>query len=165
MAQELMTSMTEVNQDFIPYIMNEANSLARLDEFEIDNYSDRELLNPEMKALLEGLQLPDEDQIVAGMVESIPLTLSLMENRTTALFGGIKAKFRRMKRAIKRELCRILAELEEDGTIDWPTIITAVLTAIAASFFAGPVGVIVLPILVALIAKIIRRGIDAVCAV
>ena len=80
-----MTSMTEVNQDFIPYIMNEANSLARLDEFEIDNYSDRELLNPEMKALLEGLQLPDEDQIVAGMVESIPLTLSLMENRIDVL--------------------------------------------------------------------------------
>lgn len=165
MAQVLMSSMTEVNPAFIPYILNEANALARLDDYEIDNYMDRELLNPEMKELLEGLDLPEEVAVIGGMIESIPLTLSLNESRTMLLFSGFKAKFRRLKRAIKRELCRLLAALEEDGTIDWPTIITAVLTAIAAAFFSGPVGAIVLPILVALIAKIIRRGIDAVCAV
>lgn len=164
MAQTLMTSATEVNPNFIPYIMNEANSLARLDEYEIDSYMDRELLNPEMQDFLNSM--PQQLTEIAGLTDKgAALTLSLFESRSMGLFDGLRARFRNLKRNIRRILCEILGQLEGDGTIDWPTIITAVLTALAAAFFTGPVGVVVLPILVAFIAKIIRRGIDAVCAI
>ena len=156
-----MTSATEVNADYITYILSEANALARLDEFEIDSYMDRELLNPEMKAFLA--TMPDTDMV--AMDDGAPLALSLFDNRALGLFDGFRAKFRNFKRTVKRELCKILADLQDEGTLDWPTIITAALTALAAVFFATPFGLVILPVLAALIAKIIRRGIEAVCAV
>ena len=159
MKTQLFQTADDIADNWQLYAANEALALSRLDDFEIDNYADREILNPDVQALLS--EMPDT--LIAD-AEEVPLTLSFAEARATAfaLFGS---KFRRLKNKIREFLCRILAGLAGDSDLNWKDIIKAVLVALIPVLGGGLLSVVVLPILISLVAKIIKRGMDAVCPV
>src|SRR5262245_5208546 len=110
------TSETGVSDEWAAYLANEADAISKLDLFEIDNYADRELYNPDMQAFLT--ELPD---VVPGANETT-LTLSFSESRSqaVALFGG---RFRRLKEKIREILCKVANDLLGDGDLNWKDII------------------------------------------
>ena len=85
MKTQLFQTADDIADNWQLYAANEALALSRLDDFEIDNYADREILNPDMQALLS--EMPDT--LIAD-AEEVPLTLSFAEARATAfaLFGS-----------------------------------------------------------------------------
>jgi hypothetical protein len=155
------TKGTEIPDVWTAYIENEASAISRLDDFEIDNYADRQIYNPDMQAFLA--ELPDT-QGMLSVADDYALTLSFSESRSqaVALFG---LKFSRLKRKIREILCKIIADLAGDGDLNWKDIIKAVLVALIPVLGGGPLSLIVLPILISLVAKLIKRGMDAVCPV
>ncbi|MCW4470524.1 hypothetical protein OGH69_16250 [Flavobacterium sp. MFBS3-15] len=173
MATTVFAEESAISEEWLTYITNEAYALSRLSDFEIENYADREVLNPEVGQYLDQLDIDTEEQEFvfksftalssAGAFNTFSLSFS--EQRETAQFGIRLFKFSRIKEKIRRILCQILSELEEDGTINWKEIIKAVLLALAGGFFGGALGAILLPVLISLIAKIIRMGLDSVCPI
>jgi len=156
------TNETEITDDWTTYIENEANALSKQDDFEIDNYADREVLNPDVQAFLE--EMPGEDIIIPGIPGFASLSLSFKESNMAAisLFGG---KIKRLKGTIRKFLCQVLNDLAGDGDLNWKDIIKAVLVLLIPALGGGVWAAIVLPILISLIAKIIKRGLEAVCPV
>lgn len=161
MNKEFFQPGEAIPDDWASYIENEAMSLSKQEDFAIDNYADREILNPNFQQFLNEMKLPpaNNDLMIAE-----PLSLSFMESRFEAasVFGG---KLRRLKNKIREILCRILSELAGDGEIDWKDIIKMVLVALIPALGGGPLSLIVLPILISLIAKLIKRGFEAVCPI
>jgi hypothetical protein len=155
------TKENGVPDDWAAYVENEAQAISRLDDFEIDNYADRQLYNPDMQAFLADMS---EKEGVTTAADEPVLILSFAESRSqaVALFG---AKFRRLKRKIREILCKVVNDLAGDGDLNWKDIIKLVLVALIPALGGGPLSLIVLPIVISLVAKLIKRGLEAVCPV
>lgn len=161
MKREFFKANEKIPDDWAAYIENEAMSLSKQEDFDIDNYADREILNPNFQSYLQELKLAGE---MDDAVMAEPLSLSFMESRFEAasLLGG---KLKRLKNKIRESLCKILADLGGDGELNWKDIIKAVLIALIPALGGATLSIIVLPILISLTAKLIKRGFDAVCPV
>lgn len=161
MNSTFFTTNPGIPEEWQLYLANEALAISRLDDFEIDNYADREILNPDMHSFLNEWT---DSGINLLSAEFSPLSLSFAASRAkaTALFGE---KFKRLKGKIREVICKILSDLAGDGDLNWKDIIKLVLIALIPALGGGPLSVIVLPILISLIAKIIKRGLEAVCPV
>lgn len=160
MSTQIILPNNEVNTDWVNYVKVEAEALSRLDDFSIDNYADRELFNPEMQELLGNL---NEETDETAMPEN--LTLSFSESSASRAAAGLFGRFRELKKRIRKIICEILGTVGENGVPSWEDIIRTVLLAVAGTIFGGALGAIALPIIIAFIAKVIRRGIGAVCPV
>lgn len=154
MAQSLFSSQDTITQDWLLYIENEARGLSQLDDFGIQNYIDRELLNPEVKAYLhDEFSESDGDDSAAG------LYLSFTESSAAAqagLFGG----WRKLKQKIRKIFCDVVGSFS--GDIDWKDIIKAVLVALIPAF-AGGIPALTLPIIIGLVASLMKYGYNQVC--
>lgn len=49
-------SREDISPDWVTYIEVEADALSRLSDYEIENYADRELYNPEVQSFFKGLE-------------------------------------------------------------------------------------------------------------
>lgn len=158
MATNILLSKTEVDPGWVNYVKMESDALSRLDDFEIDNYADRELFNPDMQELLQSL-----DDTGMEDFSVMPLKMSFTEEHASYAIEALAGRFKRLKNKIRKIICEVFASFGNGPIPSWEDIIKAVLLAVAGSLFAGGIGAILLPVIIAFIAKIIRRGIDNVC--
>jgi hypothetical protein len=160
MSKKIVLSKTEVDPSWINYVKIESDALSRFDDYEIENYADRELYNPDMQELLLSI-----DDIDSENFDTSSFTISFAEENLAKSLGSMKAKFLRLKGRIRKIICEVFAGFGSGPIPSWEDIIRAILLAIAGSIFAGVMGALLLPIVIAIIAKIIRRGIENVCPV
>ena len=159
MSQVLFKKESDVTSKWLFYVENEAKKLAQSnDEFTIQNYGDSELLNPEVEAYLsleEALEKEADAQVEA-------LSLNLAEsNHARKLPDWLRPRFRRLKSKVKKEFCKVVHGMEE---LDIKDIIKNVLLALIPIFASGfPAAV--LPIVIALVAYLIKYGIEKTCPV
>ncbi|MGE5382966.1 MAG: hypothetical protein ACM3PX_06030 [Omnitrophica WOR_2 bacterium] len=113
MTQILFQKETDVTNDWLFYIENEAKSLAQRTEFSINNYLDREIFNPEMKNFLK-------TEFIIEMIEKNPeqefepLFLNLAEEYEVHLIEDyIKPRFLQLKKIVKQIFQETVADLEE----------------------------------------------------
>jgi len=160
MTKQFFNPGENIPDEWAAYIENEAMSLSKNEDFDIDNYADREILNPNFQSYLNEINLPGEPNTLVA--ETLSLSFTEARFDAASIFGG---KLRRLKNKIREILCRILGDLAGDGDLDWKDIIKAVLVALIPALGGGPLSLVVLPILISLVAKLIKRGMDAVCPV
>jgi hypothetical protein len=173
MSQTLFASEEALTPDWLTYIEQEAKSLSQSDEFTIENYADRELLNPDVQSYLMATYTGEEDTAddlvySKGMnlasLGQTAFALSFEQNGAlagqTKLFGWWK----RTKESVRRVFCEVTAEIIGEGKIDWKDIIKAVRVALIP-VFAGGIPAIILPIIIALIAAMMKLGYGKVCPV
>lgn len=143
------------------YMENEVKQLANNDDFTIDHYSDSEIFNPDVRAFL--LQY---GSMVSDVRTNEQLALGHRERRQLARIDTqIQLRFKQFKTWLKQVICELL------NTIDWENtstkeIIGLIIVALIP-YFAGAGGLpaLLLPIIIVVFAKIIKRGIEAVCPI
>jgi len=150
-------SNDEPTDEWVSYIENEAAKLSQSTEFEIQNYLDSEILNPEIRALLSS-ETQEEPSLMSYADMNLSLNLAETNNLAAApdwlwpRFVGLKAK-------VKRIFCSVLQTV---GNLDSKGIIKAVLLAIVPAFSAGLLAAL-MPIVIGLVALFLKYGIDKVC--
>lgn len=159
MAQVLFQNPSDVNNEWLFYIENEAKSLAQREGFAINNYLDREIFNPEMEAYLSSGNLPANlDEFDDGD----PLSLNLTEGMKLNLFPEwLRRRFRKLKSMVRKVFCQVVRGI---GELDTKAIISAVLLALIPAFAAG-LPAAVLPIVIGLVAYLLKYGIDRTCPI
>lgn len=152
----LFKNRKELSEEWLVYLENEARSLSENGSvLDIENYIDREALNPQVSSFLESIQTDDTTSTSEELSE--PLILSAME-MVKASSSHVFPRFRRLKRKIRKIFC----EVTKDIDADWKSIIKAVLIALIPAF-AGGLPALVVPIVIGLVALMMKRGYSAVC--
>ena len=153
MAQMTFLSELDITEANLDYMANEAESLSELGDLDIENYGDREVLNPDVDDIDEPEDIDDqeaeEEVLVLGFNESVQAGKDRQK------------KFRKIKRKVRKTLCNIIDGLSNDDSLDLKDIFKSVLVAIIPVF--GGVPALVSVIIMALIALFLRRGYDRVC--
>lgn len=169
MAQVLFNAAEGVTNDWLTYIENEARALSQSDEFTINSYADRELLNPEVQAYLQhefslGDQGQEDGFAKAHALESASgFALSFDQNKALAGKASLFGFWRRLKEKVRKVFCFVVGGvIDEEGDLDWKEIIKLVLVALLP-VFAGGIPAIILPIIIALIASLMKYGYASVC--
>jgi hypothetical protein len=157
MAQILFQNQNDVSNDWLFYIENEAKSLAQRDDFAIQNYIDREMYNPETQSYLASENVAT---LLNATSETESLHLNLVEGmKANLLPDWLRPRFRKLKTKVKQIFCNVVHGI---GELDTKEIIKAVLLALIPAFAAGfPAAV--LPIVIGLIAYLIKYGIERTC--
>jgi len=157
MAQTLFKDKAEVNDDWLFYIENEARALAQRDEFAIQNYIDREVFNPEVASYLLSKGASNL-ATVAGDVGA-PFLNYVEGIKSGLLPNGLLPNFAKLKNKIKQIFCEVVRGIQD---MDIKTIISAVLVALIPAFTGG-LPAIALPIVIGLIASVLKYGLDKTC--
>lgn len=159
MAQILFQNQDDVSNDWLFYIENEAKSLAQRDDFAIQNYIDREIYNPETQKYLA---TDNVAALLSATNESEALHLNLIEGmKANFLPDWIRPRYRKLKTKVKQIFCNIVHGI---GELDTKEIIKAVLLALIPAFATG-LPAAVLPIVIGLIAYLLKYGIERTCPV
>ncbi|MDP3471597.1 MAG: hypothetical protein Q8S14_06950 [Algoriphagus sp.] len=157
MTQILFHTTMDVNNNWLFYIENEAKSLAQRDDFAIINYLDREIFNPEMEEYLTSDDLPPHlDEFDEGEVLSLNLTEGMKLN---LIPEWLRRRFRKLKAMVKKIFCHVVHGI---GDLDTKAIISAVLLAVIPAFTTG-LPAAVLPIIIGLVAYLLKFGIEKTC--
>jgi hypothetical protein len=146
--------------DWADYIESKANSMKALDNPTIESYVDHEVYNPEVSALLnsqEGIQFISDTDDVHDMLQLFGDSDIEMLYRPDWLVP----RFRRLKKKVKVIFCQVARAIED---ADIKTIIKAVLIALVP-MFTGGLPAALLPVLVWLVALLIKNGIGNVCPI
>ena len=156
----------DVTDKWLNYILSEANSIAQLDEFGINNYVDRQVSHPQLVDYLSKENI--ESKLFSGleMANIKPLALSLAQeiNLNSHLPDWLGLRFNKLKKKIKKIFCEVTAAFLKEGKIDWKAIIGAILLALIPAFASG-VPAIILPIVIGLVAQLMKYGYNQVCPV
>jgi hypothetical protein len=171
MAQILFAAEAAVTTDWLTYVENEAQALSQSDEFAIDNYSDRELLNPEVQDFLEN-EFPFDDQEDSAFTKAVnfhsvslsEFALSFDQNKAIAGKAFLFGRWRRLKEAIRKVFCEVTLPIIGNPDFGWKDIIKAVLIGLIPVFASG-LPALVLPIIIAFIASLMKYGYGKVCPV
>jgi hypothetical protein len=161
MAQILFKNQTEVSNNWLFYIENEAKSLAQLDEIVIQNYIDSEIFNPELQSYLSS-------DSVATMLEDTKETESLHLNVVEGINANIlpdwlQQRFKKLKTKVKQIFCKVVRGIQLSNSDTKEIIKSVILDLIPA--FAGGLPAAVLPIVIGLVAYLMKYGIEKVCPV
>ena len=166
MEEIIFKTGTDVTDKWINYISSEANSIAQLDEFGINNYVDRQVSQPQLVDYLSKENI--ESKLFSGLeITNInPLALSFAQemNVSVHLPDWLRPRFAKLKTKIKKILCDVTAAFIKEGKTDWKAIIGAILLALIPAF-AGGVPAIILPIVIGLVAQLMKYGYNQVCPV
>ena len=174
MADIIFKTPTDITENWLQYIENESRSLAQRDEFAIQNYADREILNPAVQSYLETTD-DDGDDIggeafakSAGNVAMMTTELAgfqlnyAQEAQWLALPEWLRFRFRRFKKKVQKIFCAVVGELIDGGELDVKGIIKAVLLALIPAFASG-LPAAVLPIVIGLVAYLLKYGYTKTC--
>lgn len=153
----------QFNSNWQFYLENEVKELANRDEFSIEHYADSEIFNPDVQNFI---------MAHSGMLTAVPaethtqLALGFREKRQLRAIGiQIQTGFGQLKAWLKKVICELL------GSIDWESkstkeiISLVVLTLIPYLAATGGLPAALLPIVIAVIAKIMKQGIDVACSI
>lgn len=156
MARILFSSEEEITEKLLVHIQVEANALKQNDEFVIENYIDRKVFDPEVQSYLseEGIEnnrLFDIKSLALNKLET-------NEIQTLTLFGD---GFKTLKEKVRKVFCQVAITLKD---FDARGAIKTILMALIPAFTTG-VPAVVLPIIVGLLAIILKSGIDKICPV
>lgn len=160
MAQILFNNGTELTNEWLFYIQNEAKSLSQRERFTIENYLDRELFNPEMKSFLSM-----ENVITAlnNVQVNNNLNLNFFEDLNSKnLQDWVRPRFGRMKEKVRQVFCSVVSGM---GDLDANDIIKAVLIALIPAFGLAGFAAALLPIVIGIVAYFIKYGIEKTCPV
>ncbi|MGJ1362011.1 hypothetical protein ACR79B_03330 [Sphingobacterium spiritivorum] len=149
------------------YIEQEAKSLSQSDEFTINGYADRELLNPEVQAYLQSEFVTgdyEQEDDFAKAVAASEFALSFDQDKALASKVALFGFWRKLKEKVRKVFCLAIGGIINEGELDWKEIIKLVLVALLP-VFAGGIPAIVLPIIIALIASLMKFGYGKVCPV
>ena len=157
---QLITSQQDADQ-WLAYVESEAISLSHLDEFSINNYVDSELLNPEVQDYLlnEYVDLGGEETLSDSIKN---LSLSFAQNRIAGQEALLFGRWAKIKATIRKIFCTVIGTVLGDGDLKWKDIIKAVLLALIPAFGAG-LPLITLPVVVSLVAALMKYGYQSVC--
>jgi hypothetical protein len=162
MSDFLLKNEMEITDKLLFYIESEAKSLSERDGTAIYNYIDREIFSPFMEEYLQTenavLDLNDELE----EMNSLQLNYIQSIKEKSILPEWLRFRFRRLKRKVKRVFCLVVRGIE--GDLDWKNIIKMVLLALIPAFASG-IPAIVLPIIIGLLAYLIKYGLDKTCPV
>ncbi|MCR9131850.1 MAG: hypothetical protein NXI08_04730 [bacterium] len=160
MDEILFKTEDDITDEWLTYIENEARSLAQREDFNIDNYLDREIFNPTVKTFLTD---NSEIENIIDLKSDSPLSLNLEEQiKLSSINLPIRLNFRKLRRKVKKVVCDVLTNIDDLSGKSMKEIIQMVLTALIPVIIGG-IPAILLPFIIGLIAKIMKRGIDAVC--
>lgn len=169
MAQILFKSEENLTNDWLIYIEQEAHALSQGDEFTIENYADRELLNPEVQEYLletyrseRNAQEDPEFPKAVNFHEKATLALSFDQGRVVAGKAALFGFWNRTKQTVRKIFCEVTATLVGDENIDWKDTIRLILIALIPAFASG-IPAIILPIVIALLAALMKYGYGKVC--
>lgn len=147
----------DVTAEWVDYIKAESIGLSQTDEFALERYVDTEILNPEVIDFLDNWE---EDVIISSYKPTSTLSLGFVAERS-ALKLHQKKKFKQLKDEILKIVCDALKTITDpDAKLE--DIIKVVIIA-AISAFATGLPALLLPFIIVLIAKILRRGIAKLC--
>jgi hypothetical protein len=170
MANVLFRNETEISDQWVNYIASEVEKVADFKDLEIENYADQEIMNPEMQEYLEGFT--DNEKLSIEELEGRGEFLNLSSSQATmfnaaSVAGIFGLRFRKLKRTIRKVFCEVIAPMiDNDGQINIKDIIKAVLVGLIPVLAGtGGVAAVLLPVIVAIVAKFVKRGVDAVCPV
>lgn len=157
MEQILFQNQNDISNDWLFYIENEAKSLSQRDDFAIQNYIDREIYNPETQNYLRA---DNVGTFLNAVNETESLHLNLIEGmKANFLPDWLRPRFRKLKTKVKQIFCNVVHGI---GELDTKEIIRAVLLALIPVFAAG-LPAAVLPIVIGLIAYLLKYGIERTC--
>lgn len=171
MADIIFKTKDDVTDNWVQYIENESRSLAQRDEFAIQNYADREILNPAVQSYLETYNDDTEEEVYtksAGNIAVMAAEFSDLDlNYTQAaqaivLPEWLRFRFRKIKKKVQKAFCVVTGELINDGKLDVKDIIKAVLIALIPAFAAG-LPAAILPIIIGLVAYLLKYGYARTC--
>lgn len=150
----------QITKEWLEYLELEASALAESStELEIDSYVDRELLNPQFA---DYLSLKEVDDIILDVKDDDfePIALNAMAMHKA--FGNPNfGKFKKLKRKIRKIFCEVTKDI---NGMDWKTLIGAVLVALIPVFASG-IPALLLPLIVGIVAQLMKKGYNAVCPV
>ncbi|MGY6520143.1 MAG: hypothetical protein ACXIUD_00320 [Mongoliitalea sp.] len=159
MINYLIESENDINDNVLFYIEDQARLLLNLNEFDIQNYMDSELFNPEVLEFLE-------DESIAKSLENEPeidnadLILNNFE-KNFFLNIGKKIRFKKLKNKIRKIICKAIKEIKD---LDAKEIIGAILLALIPAFGSG-IPALLFPFIIGFIALILKYGVDYVCPI
>lgn len=145
------------------YTENEVKELANKDTFTIDHYADSEIFNPDIQNFI--LEYGDLFRTVSA---EMPDTWALGFREKRQLKGidpQVQLRFQQLKTWLKQVICELLASMDWENK-STKEIITRIITTLIPYFAATgglPLPAVILPIVIAVIAKILKHGVDAVC--
>lgn len=147
----------DVTSEWIDYIKAESISLSQLDEFALERYIDTEVLNPELVQFLDTW----EDEATTSSYQTTS-TLSLgFTAEMSAREQSQEKKFKRLKNEIHKIVCDVLTSITDPDT-KLEDIIKIILLACISAFATG-LPALLLPFIIVLVAKILRKGIARLC--
>jgi hypothetical protein len=160
MSQLIFKDKSDITAKLLFYAGNEAESLSQKTEFDIHNYLDSEVFNPDMDDYLslESMQ----EHLDLEVDEKSDLSLNLKEGvAVKKLPKSFVLKFRKFKAKVRKIFCQVVRGIKD---LDPQEIIKAVLLALIPAF-AGGVAAAALPVVIGLVAYLIRFGIDKTCPI
>jgi len=159
MTQILFKDETDISGTWLFYIENEARSLIQNAENDINNFMDREILNPELQDFLDDIQ---SQSWLSEEEHDSNLNLNYMEGLVAKnLPNRFIPKFKRVKSKVRKIFCRVVRDIEG---VEVKDIIKSTITAIIASTGFG-IPAVLIPIIIGLIALLLKYGVDAVCPI
>jgi hypothetical protein len=158
MLQILFKNEADISGDWLFYIENEAKALAQREDFAIQNYVDREIFNPEVQKLLDSDAM---EALLKDISGGKPLHLGLAEERKAKFLPDwLRPRFRKLKKKIKNTFCDVMQNAVKES--DTKDLIKATILALIPSFGTG-LPAAVLPILIGLLAYLLKHGIKKTC--
>lgn len=162
MSKALFKHADDITDHWLDYLHSEATSLSQREEFAIDNYADRELINPEMSSYLDG-QHDLENADASSLAGKFHLNFHQSMMAHIHVLDKLKSRFSGLKDKVHKAFCKVVSAISSEK-FDWKTVIKAVLVALIP-VFAGGIPALVVPLIIALIAKLIKLGLEKVCPV
>lgn len=151
-----------VSEKAIQEIRVKASLLKELDENALDQLADMEVFNADIQNFLQNVELGDD---YLSLSEEGIMSFSVSEEKDFEVMGIFGRRLRRLKEELRRIICDVINGFGSNGLPSWDEIIRAVLIAVAASFFAGPMGTLLLPIIITIVARILKLGVAAICPI
>lgn len=158
MSQILFKNEADISSDWLFYIENEAKALAQREDFAIQNYVDREIFNPVVQKFLDSDAM---EALLKDISAGKPLHLGLAEERKAKFLPDwLRPRFRKLKKKIKNTFCDVMQNAVKES--DTKDLIKATILALIPSFGTG-LPAAVLPILIGLLAYLLKHGIKKTC--
>lgn len=155
-----------IAEDWLRYIESEAFALSINTDYDIEHYSDSELLNPEVQAFLyNDFEITDHDLENAGLVSAFDedlkddsyLALSVTQNRALAGKPLLFNYWKRLKMTVQKVFLSVIQPHAEQNKIGWKGILQESIDALLTVFVKG-VPAVVLPILTSSVASAMKLG-------
>lgn len=163
MSQQLFKDQQQPTEAELFYIMQEAESLSAREDHSIDNYADREINNPDLDEYIKDdayVSSEGNDPLGADLEINLNQEVSFMKYRDADV--RLRRRFRKIKEKIKSAFCSVAQFLVGSDSFDWKELIkNGILAATAALGFVFPVAF--LPLAIAILAKLLKRGVNALC--